>query len=196
MAPETVTIIIGAFGFVGTVTGSVLLFFNGRRNTDKQITAAEAHLDKRLVAEKEHLEIRVTAERNRQIEADQWTRNAAWHMHKRAVYSDLVKAAQEMSRDETDDAQREWSKERARALIVAEDELREHLMKLASPSLPLPNPELETLVQMMRDDVHPPKKKAPDDNKAEDRKQQADDHPARDGGDQTQPPASNPSDGQ
>ncbi|WP_406368155.1 hypothetical protein [Streptomyces sp. NBC_01546] len=198
---DEVTLAVGAMGFASAVTGQVLLFLNGRRNTDKQIRAAETHLGKQLAAadtqlgkqlaaadthlqktldaEEKHVALRAETELDRQIKVDGWSRNAAWHMHKRAVYSDLLEAAQELSDGPTDDSRRKWSKERARALIIAERPLRDYLTELAFPLSPS---QLDDLVTMMREDVHPPKKKDPDDKKAEDQQKQAEDRTDRDGG--------------
>ncbi|MEV7442918.1 hypothetical protein AB0O22_17485 [Streptomyces sp. NPDC091204] len=139
MASDWAIVAVAAIG----LAGSGLVAWAGRRTADKQAESAMAQL-----------QLRVQAERKQQLEVDRFMRFAAFQMHKRAVYSDLLKAAQEMSQDPADHVLSEWSKERARAMVVAEEKLREHLMTLPSPSLPLPDPQLTVLVELMRADVN------------------------------------------
>ncbi|MER7109920.1 hypothetical protein [Streptomyces sp. NPDC000229] len=207
MTRETVLLIGNILGFAGTALGAVLLFFNGRRTVDRQIAANERALDRQVAAneraldkqiaaseralqrqveaETEHLKMRTEAERHKEVLVPSIARNAAWQMHKRGVYSDLLEAAQRMSDGPTDDARRRWAKERARALIVADEGLRTYLLRS-------PDPEpggLRRLVTRLHNDVHPPAKGAPEDEQAEDQEETGA-QSASDGGGQAQPSAS------
>ncbi|MEU2207576.1 hypothetical protein AB0B95_10570 [Streptomyces hygroscopicus] len=127
MALDWAAVAVGGITAVAGISGSLILAWTTRRTAEQRVKA--------------------------DLMQGEFTRFAVFQMHKRAVYSDLLKAGQDTSQGSADGVPSEWSKERARALVVAQKPLRVKLMELTDAELPLRDEQLTDLVVAMREDV-------------------------------------------
>lgn len=147
MASDWAVVAVGAITGATGFLGSLLVSRTTNRAAQLKVEGDMKQLEERSKADMEQLK----ENSDRRNYADRMVRFASFQMHKRAVYSDLLGAGQATSADGAPSA---WSEQLARALIVAEPSLRNHLMQLDNPDLPLRDAELTNLVEAMQTDVN------------------------------------------
>ncbi|MGW3653535.1 hypothetical protein [Streptomyces sp. NPDC000878] len=133
--------VVAAAALIAGASGGFGSFITSRTTKGVAQQRAEAELE----------QLKETSDR--QHAADRWERFAAFQMHKRAVYSPLLEAGQTASYGSAAGVPNDWSKQIARALVIAEGPLREELLTLRDAELPLGKDPLESLIRAIQTDV-------------------------------------------